>query len=171
MRKPGLIKLGWQLFALLTLSILVASASGKDSIMGYWVVPGRDAVLQISQDGEFARIEIKRSIDSSLTDNHNPDRQKRNQAIDGLMLGKNFKRDGPTWTGGSLYDPASGKTYRAKLRLLDANHLHVRGYIGTPLLGRSQTWTRLIIFKEQMQRLLDVPSYDTQKDNLTGAIL
>lgn len=46
-------------------------------------------------------------------------------------------------TGGTILDPANGKEYSCKIKLKDANTLEVRGYIGTPLLGRSQTWYRV----------------------------
>jgi uncharacterized protein (DUF2147 family) len=46
-------------------------------------------------------------------------------------------------TGGTILDPAKGKEYSCKIKLKDPNTLEVRGYIGTPLLGRSQTWYRV----------------------------
>ena len=48
------------------------------------------------------------------------------------------------WEGGEILDPENGKTYRASLMLSsDGRRLDVRGYIGTPLLGRTQTWQRV----------------------------
>lgn len=48
------------------------------------------------------------------------------------------------WDGGSILDPNNGKTYKVRLRPADDNKkLEVRGYIGTPLIGRSQTWHRV----------------------------
>ena len=45
---------------------------------------------------------------------------------------------------GEILDPNNGKTYRVRLRLVDGGgKLDVRGYIGTPLLGRTQTWIRV----------------------------
>ena len=42
-----------------------------------------------------------------------------------------------------ILDPDNGKVYRSKLRLTDnGKKLSVRGYIGVPMLGRSQTWVR-----------------------------
>ncbi|HET9885438.1 MAG TPA: DUF2147 domain-containing protein [Candidatus Binatia bacterium] len=40
-------------------------------------------------------------------------------------------------------DPENGKIYRAKMKLEDSgNALHVRGFIGISLLGRTQIWVR-----------------------------
>jgi uncharacterized protein (DUF2147 family) len=48
------------------------------------------------------------------------------------------------WDGGAILDPVSGKTYKLRLRPTDDNKkLDVRGYIGTPMIGRSQTWHRV----------------------------
>ncbi len=48
------------------------------------------------------------------------------------------------WDGGTILDPANGKTYKLRLRVSDDNKtLEVRGYIGTPMIGRSQTWHRV----------------------------
>lgn len=55
-----------------------------------------------------------------------------------------LKPDGEqVWSNGSILDPANGKTYRSKVRLLNGgDKLEVRGYIGIEALGRSQTWVR-----------------------------
>jgi uncharacterized protein (DUF2147 family) len=48
------------------------------------------------------------------------------------------------WDGGEILDPNNGKTYRVRLQPVDGGKkLEVRGYIGTPLLGRTQTWLRI----------------------------
>jgi uncharacterized protein (DUF2147 family) len=48
------------------------------------------------------------------------------------------------WDGGSVLDPVNGKTYKLRLRPSDDNKkLDVRGYIGTPMIGRSQVWVRV----------------------------
>ena len=51
--------------------------------------------------------------------------------------------DGLKWKGGRITDPDNGKTYKSKLTFEpDFSEVKVRGYIGTPALGRSQRWTR-----------------------------
>lgn len=48
------------------------------------------------------------------------------------------------WSGGHIVDPKSGKVYRCKLTLINnGQQLKVRGYLGVPLLGRSQVWKRM----------------------------
>jgi uncharacterized protein (DUF2147 family) len=50
---------------------------------------------------------------------------------------------GVFWDGGDILDPDNGKVYRVPLRpLKDGRQLEVRGYIGIPMIGRTQIWTR-----------------------------
>lgn len=52
--------------------------------------------------------------------------------------------EGTEYRGGTIVDPENGKSYQSHL-LLDegGKKLTVRGYIGIPLFGRSQTWERV----------------------------
>ena len=60
------------------------------------------------------------------------------EAEDGLMTA--VQQEDGTWSA-RIVDPRDGSVYRARMRL-DAEHrLHLRGYIGIPLLGRTQVWT------------------------------
>lgn len=61
----------------------------------------------------------------------------------GLTILSGLAKEGDQYGGGQILDPDNGKTYRSLLRLIEnGKKLEVRGYIGTPLLGRSQTWVR-----------------------------
>jgi uncharacterized protein (DUF2147 family) len=61
----------------------------------------------------------------------------------GMILLQNLVFDGKNeWENGDIYDPNSGSTYRSKVKLLDAQTLHVRGYIGIPLFGKTMVFSR-----------------------------
>lgn len=62
-----------------------------------------------------------------------------------ILSGAKKNPDQPNqWDGGSILDPVSGKTYKLRLKPSDDNKkLDVRGYIGTPMIGRSQVWIRV----------------------------
>ncbi|MCW5590193.1 MAG: DUF2147 domain-containing protein [Legionellales bacterium] len=48
------------------------------------------------------------------------------------------------WKNGYVLDPHNGKIYRAEIALGNQGRtLTIRGYIGIPLFGRSQTWLRV----------------------------
>ena len=63
----------------------------------------------------------------------------------GVIRGVQAKEREPgLWEGGEILDPNNGKVYRVRLKPVEGgSKLEVRGYIGTPLLGRTQTWIRV----------------------------
>ena len=68
---------------------------------------------------------------------------RKDQPIVGMQILWGFRKDGDQYSGGEILDPENGKIYRAKMKLMrDGTRLEVRGFIGIPLLGRSQTWIR-----------------------------
>ncbi|HYF60584.1 MAG TPA: DUF2147 domain-containing protein [Burkholderiaceae bacterium] len=69
--------------------------------------------------------------------------ERKGKPIQGMTILSGLKKDGEEWTGGEILDPSNGKTYRARVKLADGGRkLDVRGYVGTPMLGRTQTWVR-----------------------------
>jgi len=71
------------------------------------------------------------------------DGARKDQPIIGMTILSGLKKDGNEYTGGEILDPAKGKTYKSKLTLKDnGSKLDVRGYIGAPMFGRTQTWVR-----------------------------
>lgn len=68
---------------------------------------------------------------------------RKDQPLVGLLLLSGLKKDGDEYNGGEILDPEDGKIYKSKMELADGGKkLKVRGYIGVPMLGRSQTWVR-----------------------------
>jgi uncharacterized protein (DUF2147 family) len=67
----------------------------------------------------------------------------KNQPIIGMTILRDLKKDGSEWTGGTILDPANGKTYNCIIAIEDGGKkLKLRGFIGVPLLGRTQYWVR-----------------------------
>jgi uncharacterized protein (DUF2147 family) len=68
---------------------------------------------------------------------------EKGQRIIGMEILRHMRPDGDEWSGGEVLDPETGKTYRARMKLIEGGQkLVLRGYIGLPLFGRSQTWVR-----------------------------
>ncbi len=69
----------------------------------------------------------------------------KNKPVEGLQILTGLKSSGNNeWSDGKLVDPESGKTYSGKLTLSDnGKSLKLRGYVGSPVFGRSQTWQRI----------------------------
>ena len=70
---------------------------------------------------------------------------RKDQPIAGLEIIRGVKKvEGKdVWDGGTIVDPQGGTVYRVKITPVDGGKkLEVRGYVGTPLFGRTQTWLR-----------------------------
>src|SRR5690606_4566928 len=79
--------------------------------------------------------------EKEVLDVNNPDEKLRNRSLLGLKNLDGFKFDDGEWTGGEIYDPKKGKTYSANMEIEDGK-LHLRGYVGVPLFGRTAVWER-----------------------------
>lgn len=149
--------------AALALFALPAAAQPADAVVGTWFTEAGDK-------GGKARVEIERTegetggvyagrivwleeprfpdgehAGEAKRDLENPDPELRDRPVLGLRILDGFAyAGGGTWSGGTIYDPADGKTYKAKMHLDgDGDRtLDVRGYVGIPLFGRTTTWTR-----------------------------
>jgi len=72
---------------------------------------------------------------------------RKDKPILGMTIITNVKQsdgDKAMWDGGEILDPNNGKTYKVRLTPGEGGKtLAVRGYIGAPMLGRTQTWVRV----------------------------
>lgn len=69
---------------------------------------------------------------------------RKDQPIIGMTILTGLKQEGDEYTGGQILDPANGKTYKSRMSLsAGGKKLDVRGYVGVPMLGRTQTWNRV----------------------------
>lgn len=77
-----------------------------------------------------------------LVDVNNQDPALRSRPIVGLPLLQGFREEAPgRWSGGTIYDPEGGKTYKSKMRLAGPDRLEVEGCV--LFFCRGQTWTRV----------------------------
>jgi uncharacterized protein (DUF2147 family) len=134
----------WRLRSAAAAMVLLAVPAVAADLAGRWLTEPGDGIIEISRavDGSYqGRIiggNAPRRVDSK-----NPDPARRQQLLLGQVILLGMHEDGAgAWSGGTIYDPDSGKTYKCHLEIIDADHLKVRGYIGVSLLGRSQTWSR-----------------------------
>lgn len=68
---------------------------------------------------------------------------RRGQPVIGMTILWGLIKQGEEYQGGEVLDPENGKIYRAKVKLEDGGKtLHVRGFIGISLIGRTQVWVR-----------------------------
>ncbi|MGH7788373.1 MAG: DUF2147 domain-containing protein [Candidatus Binatia bacterium] len=154
-----------RVFALFVLSTaLVAALSPRATHaatpVGRWYAEGGAAQVEIVACGEqlCGRVVWLRSpFDEhgcELHDRRNPEAALRGRPIVGLQILADLRPadDAGSWAGGTIYDPTSGRTYRCTVELDGDNRVHVRGYIGVPLLGRTTTWIRVGTEKQMCNR-------------------
>jgi uncharacterized protein (DUF2147 family) len=136
------------LFASTLLAALsTALADDIPAIAGVWLSGDGDGWIEISMTEDTLSGVIAGSPNASPErpdkDEKNPDPALRDRPLVGLELFAGFEYDGDgRWSGGTIYDPNSGKTYRCIVTVVDIETLKVRGYVGVPLLGRTETWKR-----------------------------
>ena len=76
-------------------------------------------------------------------DDNNPDPKQQQRILCGLTFIGGFKEVKPgRFEHGWIYSPRHGRNFDATITLLDENHLELRGYVLTSLLGSSQRWQR-----------------------------
>jgi uncharacterized protein (DUF2147 family) len=150
-----------QIILLLLIGLMVTGAFAKaadagDKILGVWNTTDNKSQVEIFKEKDKYCGKIINLKDPNWpandeqgmggkpkNDRGNPDPKLRSRPIVGLQLMNDFVSAGNgKWTGGKIYDPESGKTYKCKLTLVDNKHLDVRGFIGVSLIGRTEVWTR-----------------------------
>ena len=125
-------------------ALAAASAYAQTpTVLGYWREPG-GSIIRIVPCARQLCVEIAElpAGDRVSTDTRNPDARLRNRRLCGLRVGEGFLEVDPQHArGGHLYDPRNGHTYSGEMTA-DGNLLHLRGYLGLRIFGRTQTWVR-----------------------------
>lgn len=67
---------------------------------------------------------------------------RKNKPLVGLEIIRGLSKDGSEFSGGTITDPKSGKTYKCSVTRA-GDKLNVRGYVGFSLIGRTQTWQKV----------------------------
>ncbi|MDF2554027.1 MAG: hypothetical protein K0R77_3302 [Chryseobacterium sp.] len=67
---------------------------------------------------------------------------RKGKPILGMEIIRGLVKDGEEFTGGTITDPKTGKTYKCTITRT-GDKLNVRGYMGVSLFGRSQVWQKV----------------------------
>jgi uncharacterized protein (DUF2147 family) len=139
---------------LLAVAALAASTVwAQETAVGVWKTIDDEtgnpkSLVRISESNGELRGRIERLF-RDADEEQNPKCEKcdgmlKNQPIVGMTIITGMKKDGDEYSGGQILDPASGKVYKSRMSLSDGGRkLDVRGYIGVPMFGRTQTWLRV----------------------------
>ena len=139
------------IFILIALSLIIPMFAQPGSrITGVWFSGEKNSKIEISKTedglyvGHLVWLKDPNEKDGKAkVDANNPDAKLRQKPLVGLQILFDLKYDGKDkYSGGKIYDPQAGKTYSSKAEMVNNNTLSLRGFIGIPLAGRTETWTR-----------------------------
>jgi uncharacterized protein (DUF2147 family) len=148
---------------LLALSLVLAAASASaqsPGVMGTWLTESGVGQVKIEpcanpQDGPVCGHIVglvnpkgpdgKAVAPDSVLDPHNENAALRGRKMIGvpLLWGFTPSSNPNAFEGGQIYNGEDGKTYTANISLEADGKLRLRGYIGSPMFGKTQLWTRI----------------------------
>jgi uncharacterized protein (DUF2147 family) len=114
------------------LSALCGWVNAQD-ICGIWLTANSEAKIEIKKKGnEHYEGKLIWTMDKS---------EKSKKTI-GAVIVKDFVKTGKNNYKGIVNDLDKNKTYYSTITLISDNVMELRGYIGIPLFGRTEKWTR-----------------------------
>lgn len=138
-----------KLIALL-LAALPVAAFAQNSPMGRWKTIDDETgkVKSIVEIGQASNGSLQGRVVEILHSTRGPnpvcdqcEGANKNKPVKGMTILWGLKKAGENgWAGGTILDPAKGKTYKAKAKMIDANKLGVSGCVA--FICREQTWIR-----------------------------
>ena len=141
-------------FSIVALTVFAIPAYAQETPVGAWKTiddaSGKPrAIIRITEANGTLSGKIEKLI-SEPGEEQNPrcipcTDARKDQPIVGMTILTGLKREGiaTVWSGGEILDPDTAKVYKCKATLTGGGRkLEMRGYIGVPILGRTQTWIR-----------------------------
>lgn len=139
-------------------------ATTEDEVYGIWASTGTMIELSPVADGGLsARIVALKHprwrqkdgvgvVGEPKTDLHNPDESLRQRSFIGLEMLSDFRFHKGRWRG-RLYLPTDGSTWASKA-FVKNGQLQIHGYVGLPLLGRTQKFLPISACNENILRMI-----------------
>ena len=145
---------------LLTTVAASAASAQVPSVMGVWLVASGKAHVQIAPCADPGRGPVCGTIVALINpkgpdgkpvepeianDFRNPDIGLRDRKVIGQVMSYDFKKasEPNAFEEGTIYSAETGKSFKANISLQADGTLRLRGYIGTPMFGETQIWTRV----------------------------
>jgi uncharacterized protein (DUF2147 family) len=142
------------LIAAATLSLLSGIALAQATPAGLWRTIDDEtkiekSLVRVSEAAGVFSAKIEKIADPAKQDSKcdKCTDERKDQPVLGMTILRNVKKnasDAELWDGGEILDPNNGKVYKVRMKPIDGGKkLEVRGYVGMPMLGRTQTWIRV----------------------------
>lgn len=138
----------------LSLSLSAAAALAQATPVGLWKTIDDEtkkekSLVRITEADGALTGKVEKLLDPTRQDAKcdKCSDERKDQPVLGMTLVTGVKKNTESeglWDGGTILDPNNGKVYKVRLMPRDGGkQLDVRGFIGMPLLGRTQTWIRV----------------------------
>ena len=144
--------LSFSIIVMLMAAFIAKAEAQKNQVEKVWYDEKKTCKVQIYKgtDGKYygkmiwLNEPISKETGKPQVDSENPDPKLRNTPLMGMVILKGFvpdSKDPNVYTGGTVYDPDSGKDYCGKITF-KGNKLDMRGYLCSfSLFGKTETWT------------------------------
>lgn len=144
----------WLVGGLAALGMVAGAASAQEAAVGLWRTVDDQSgkpksLIRITDNNGVLTGRIEKLF-RAPDEEQNPvcdkcEDERKNQPVLGMTIITGMKKDGAaSYSGGQILDPGNGKVYQSKMTLTEnGRKLNVRGFIGVPMLGRTQTWERV----------------------------
>lgn len=140
------------LLILLLSAMPAVSWADADAVVGLWATGG--SLVEVSREDNTLKmivVALEEPFDDTgapFLDVENPDATLRSKPILGMNLLASYEYTGKRWEG-KIYDPETGNIYSSRMRK-NNDVLEMRGYIGTPLLGKTKKFKPISACREDM---------------------
>jgi uncharacterized protein (DUF2147 family) len=135
-------------------SLMAGSAWAQTTPVGLWKTiddktKSERALVRITESGGVMSGRIEKLLAADAKPDATCDKcsdDRKDKPIVGMEIVRGVKKAEAenTWDGGTILDSAEGKVYKVRMQAADSGKkLEVRGYVGMPMLGRTQTWVRV----------------------------
>lgn len=131
---------GIVLFIFITLSIY--AENDADEYLGYWLLPNKKVIIEIQKDDNDKYVGHVRWLKEKVypkgdkmegldqVDRNNPDDALKTRKVMGLqVVGELIKNHDNRLVDGWVYDSWNGKKYYGSAKVIDHNHIKLKGSI------------------------------------------
>ncbi|GBR32403.1 hypothetical protein CFR73_14245 [Novacetimonas maltaceti] len=107
------------------------------AVLGQWVTRNHKGVFEITRCGDHL---CGKLVGLNYSDDIPRDQTGRSEC--GLPMLRDFvpDPDQPDRWNGSILDPNTNHVYQARMWVNQSGQLKLRGYLGIPMFGQTQTW-------------------------------
>ncbi len=140
------------LIAVAVLGLVAMGAQAQMSPVGVWKTiddktKAERAQVRITESGGVVTGKIERLLAPGANQEAKCDKctdDRKDKPVIGMEIIRGVKKDGDAWAGGTILDSSEGKVYKVKMTPIEGGKkMEVRGYVGAPMFGRTQVWTRV----------------------------